>query len=162
MIQFSQPVGDPTLLSSYKTLTVVNYTGIIGLNARLDTDGSPSDRLVINGGAASGNLLVQIANTGGGGAVTTGNGILLVDAINGGTTVPGRFALAGEVAAGPYEYGLYRSSVDGSNDPKRSDLSGSAPAATRTSARLPARDLVLRGAPLVCPALRPQPARHAA
>ncbi|WP_461351684.1 hypothetical protein [Bradyrhizobium sp. USDA 4454] len=28
--------------------------GIIGLNTRLDTDGSPSDRLVINGGTATG------------------------------------------------------------------------------------------------------------
>jgi len=119
VIQFSSPIGDPTLLSSYKTLTVVNYIGmggIIGLNTRLDTDGSPSDRLVINGGAASGNSLLRITNTGGGGAVTTGNGILVVDTINGGTTATGAFALAGEVAAGPYEYRLFRSSVDASND----------------------------------------------
>jgi len=119
LIQFSPPAGDPTLLASYKTLTTQNYTGmggIIGLNTRLDTDGSPSDRLVINGGAASGNSLLRITNTGGGGAVTTGNGILVVDTINGGTTATGAFALAGEVAAGPYEYRLFRSSVDASND----------------------------------------------
>ncbi|VIO70592.1 hypothetical protein CI1B_32460 [Bradyrhizobium ivorense] len=57
LIQFMVPIGDPTLLSSHETLTVVNYTGaggIIGLDTRLDTDGSRSDRLVINGGTATG------------------------------------------------------------------------------------------------------------
>ncbi|MCP1913203.1 outer membrane autotransporter protein [Bradyrhizobium elkanii] len=119
LIRLTAPVGDPTLLSSYKTLTVVNYTGrggVIGLNTYLDTDGSPSDRLIINGGTATGNSLLRIANAGGGGALTTGNGILVVDTINGGTTAPGTFALAGTVAAGPYEYHLFRSSVDSSND----------------------------------------------
>jgi autotransporter family porin len=82
----------------------------------LGTDGSPSDRLVINGGTASGNSLLRIANAGGPGALTTGNGILVVDTINGGTTVPGTFALAGRVAAGPYDYTLFRSSVDASNN----------------------------------------------
>ncbi len=118
-ILFTPPVGDPTLLSSYKTLTVVNYVGlggIIGLNTYLGADGSPSDRLVIDGGTASGNSLLRIANAGGAGALTTGNGILVVDTINGGTTVPGTFALAARVAAGPYDYTLFRSSVDASND----------------------------------------------
>ena len=40
------------------------------------------------------------------GALTTGDGILVVDAMNGGTTAPGAFA--GFAAAGPYEYLLYR------------------------------------------------------
>ncbi|MVT71222.1 autotransporter outer membrane beta-barrel domain-containing protein, partial [Bradyrhizobium pachyrhizi] len=85
-IQFAPPVGDPTQLSSYKTLTAVNYVGhssTIGLNTYLGTDGSPSDRLVINGGTASGNTFLKISNTTGAGALTTGNGILVVDAING-------------------------------------------------------------------------------
>jgi outer membrane autotransporter protein len=118
LIQFLPPIGTPTALASYKTLTTGNYIGAggtLGLNTFLDTDGSPSDRLVINGGSTSGNSRLHIANTGGGGAVTTGNGILVVDTINGGTTVPGNFALAGTVVAGPYEYRLFRSSVDGSN-----------------------------------------------
>ena len=54
MIDFLPPVGDPTLLSSYKTLTVNNYVGEGGeirLNTYLAGDGSPSDRLVIDGGA---------------------------------------------------------------------------------------------------------------
>jgi type V secretory pathway adhesin AidA len=112
-INFSPPNGGP-----FKTLTVGNYIGgggTLGLNTFLSVDSSPSDRLVINGGAASGNSLVRIANAGGLGAVTSGNGILVVDAVNGGTTAPGAFALAGPVSAGPYEYTLHRSSADASN-----------------------------------------------
>ena len=57
VIDFAAPVGDPTLLSSYKTLTVNNYVGEGGqirLNTYLAGDGSPSDRLVIDGGTATG------------------------------------------------------------------------------------------------------------
>ena len=118
VIQFTPPVGDPTLLPSYKTLTAVNYvgrSGTLGLNTYLGADGSPSDRLVINGGTATGNSMLNIANTTGAGALTTGNGILVVDAINGGTTAAGAFGLAGPVVAGPYDYTLFRSSVDASN-----------------------------------------------
>ena len=118
LIQFTPPVGDPTLLSSYKTLTTVNYVGqggTLGLNTFLGADGSPSDRLVINGGTATGNSLLRITNTTGAGDLTSGNGILVVDALSGGTTVPGAFSLAGPVVAGPYEYALFRSSVDASN-----------------------------------------------
>ena len=58
VIAFAPPVGDPTLLSSYRTLTVTNYVGAGGqihLNTYLAGDGSPSDRLLINGGLATGN-----------------------------------------------------------------------------------------------------------
>ena len=86
------------------------------MNAFLGADNSPADRLVINGGQASGNSFLRVTNVGGGGAVTTGNGITVVDTTNGGTTTPNAFALdGGEVAAGPYLYTLFRSSVDGSN-----------------------------------------------
>ena len=60
---------------------------------------------------------LRITNAGGAGALTTGNGILVVDAINGGTTVPGVFALAGPAVAGPYEYTLFRSSIDAQQSP---------------------------------------------
>jgi len=118
LIQFILPIGDPTQLSSYKTLTTGAYVGsggTLGLNTFLGSDGSPSDRLVINAGTATGNSLLRVTNTTGAGALTTGNGILLVDTINGGTTVPGIFSLTGPVVAGPYEYDLFRSSVDASN-----------------------------------------------
>ena len=110
MINYLAPVGDPTLLSSYKTLTVNNYIGEGGqirLNTFLAGDGSPSDLLLIDGGTATGTTTTVIpGNTGGGGALTTGDGILVVDALNGGTTAPGAFA--GTAEAGPYEYLLSR------------------------------------------------------
>ena len=73
LIQFTPPIGDATLLASYKTLTTVNYlgiNGIIGLNTFLGSDPSPSDRLVIDGGNASGFSPLRIANTIGRGALT--------------------------------------------------------------------------------------------
>ncbi len=59
--------------------------------------------------------MLRITPAGGSGALTTGNGILVVDAVNGGTTAPGMFTLSGPVVAGPYEYDLFRSSTDTSN-----------------------------------------------
>ena len=99
-------------------LTTTNYIGTggtIAMNTVLAGDGSSSDRLVINGGTASGNSSLRITNAGGAGALTTGNGILVVDAINGGTTAAGAFVLAGPSVAGPYEYALFRSSLDPTN-----------------------------------------------
>ena len=115
VIQFTPPTGDPTLLASYKTLTSQNYIGAggqIGLNTYLGADGSPSDRLVINGGLASGNSPLLVANTAGPGDLTIGNGILVVETIANGSTLPGVFTLGRPVLAGPYEYSLYRGSVD--------------------------------------------------
>jgi outer membrane autotransporter protein len=100
------------------TLRVTNYVGqngSIALNAVLGGDGSPSDQLVIDGGRASGTSSLLVNNTVGQGALTPGNGILLVNAINGGTTFAGAFALGSRVVAGPYEYKLYRGGVNGSN-----------------------------------------------
>jgi outer membrane autotransporter protein len=108
--------GAPTVTD---TLTVVgNYFGaggFVNLNTVLSTDGSPSDRLIIDGGAATGSSLLRIMNAGGSGAQTVGNGILVVDTVNGGTTLPSSFGLAMPVAAGPFAYTLQRSSVDASN-----------------------------------------------
>jgi len=117
-IIYTAPTGDPTQLSSYKTLAAGNYTGvngIIGLNTFLGTDGSPSDRLVINGGSATGNSFLRITNTGGPGAETVANGIAVVQAISGGTTAAGAFALAGEVRGGAFDYDLFRGGLGGSS-----------------------------------------------
>jgi outer membrane autotransporter protein len=111
LIQFSPPTGDPAMQASFRTLTTLNYQGTggtLGLNTFLGTDGSPSDRLVINGGTANGNSFLRITNATGPGALTTGNGIQVVSAVNGGTTAPTAIALNGIVAAGPYEYLLFR------------------------------------------------------
>ncbi len=116
LIEFSPP--NSPLPTGFTTLTAVNYVGqqgTVGLNTYLGADASPSDRLVINGGTAAGNSMLRVANTTGLGALTTGNGILVVDATNGGATTAGAFSLNGPVVAGPYEYSLYRGSRDGSS-----------------------------------------------
>ncbi len=99
----------------FTQLTTASYTGTGGLlemNSFLDVDGSPSDRLIIDGGAATGTTSVLIRNAGGAGALTTGDGILLIDALNGGTTSPDAFGAALAVA-GPYEYRLVRGNQAG-------------------------------------------------
>lgn len=114
LINFSAPENH-----QYKTLTVNNYhgdNGTIALNTHLHDDNSPSDQLVINGGHADGATNLKITNTDGSGALTRGNGIKVVDAISGATTDPQAFSLLNKVKAGPYEYSLYRSSVDDSNE----------------------------------------------
>jgi type V secretory pathway adhesin AidA len=68
-------------------LTTTSYTGAggtIAMNTFLAGDGSPSDKLVINGGTATGMTGLMIHNSGGPGAETFGNGIQVVSAINGG------------------------------------------------------------------------------
>ena len=116
-IVFSAPVGDPTLLSSYKTLTVTNYTGMGGgitLNTFLGGDGSPSDELIISRGSATGSTGLTIHNTTGPGEETTANGIQVVNAIGGATTATGAFTLANpELRAGAFDYDLFRGGVSG-------------------------------------------------
>lgn len=104
------------------SVTVVgNYVGqggTIRLDTFLNTTGSPSDKLIIDTGVASGSSGLFISNVGGPGAVTEGNGILVVDTANGATTTGGAFSMAnpgGYAAAGPYAYRLFRGSTDGSN-----------------------------------------------
>ncbi|WP_183005759.1 autotransporter-associated beta strand repeat-containing protein [Achromobacter sp. UMC71] len=95
-------------------LTVTgNYqgvSGVVALNTVLGADNSPSDKLVISGGTASGNTTLRITNQGGLGAKTTGDGIQVVQALNGATTAPGAFA-SGGLYAGAYAYQLFRGGV---------------------------------------------------
>lgn len=102
--------------NTFKTLTVsggyISQNGTMGLNTFLGSDNSPSDRLILNGSPATGNTFLNIKNTTGLGDITTGSGILVIDAINGGTTSAGTFSLANDVIAGPYEYTLFRGSSD--------------------------------------------------
>ncbi|QRY77387.1 autotransporter outer membrane beta-barrel domain-containing protein [Pseudomonas sp. PDNC002] len=102
----------------YKRLTVNEYhgaNGTLALNTYLYKDDSPSDQLVIDGGQATGESNLRIKNAGGPGALTEGNGIKVVDAVNGGTTEAEAFRLLNRVKAGPYEYTLHRASLDDSN-----------------------------------------------
>ena len=101
-------------------LTTASYTGTggtIAMNTFLGGDGSPSDRLVITGGSATGNSFLRITNAGGLGAETVANGIVVVQATNGATTAPGAFMLSsGELRAGAFDYDLFRGGVSGSPD----------------------------------------------
>ncbi|MDN7930792.1 autotransporter outer membrane beta-barrel domain-containing protein [Burkholderia metallica] len=111
LVAFAAPTGAPTLAGSYKTLTTGSYVGnggTIALNTFLGADASPTDRLIVNGGTASGTTGLKIANTAGTGAQTKGDGIPVVVTANGGTTTASAFQLAGPVQAGAYEYRLYR------------------------------------------------------
>ena len=94
----------------------VGAGGSMAINTFLGGDGSPSDRLVINGDpAATGNTSVHVTNVGGPGVLTTANGILVVNAINGATTAPGAFTLSNaELRAGAFDYALFRGGVSGS------------------------------------------------
>jgi outer membrane autotransporter protein len=116
-IVFGAPSGAPGLAGSYKTLTVGTYAGeggTIALHTYLGGDGSPSDRLIIDGGTATGQTGLRILRAGGEGAVTLGNGIPVVETLNGARTGVGAFTLGQRVVEGPYEYQLVRGSRDGS------------------------------------------------
>jgi hypothetical protein len=98
------------------TLTVsggsyVGQNGTIALNAALGSDGSASDRLILNGVAATGSTKLRINNVGGSGALTTSDGILVVSTTNGGTTGANAFSLAAPVSAGAYTYRLYKGNL---------------------------------------------------
>ena len=102
--------------STANSLTIVgNYVGNNGrlnLHTVLGPDNSPSDKLVISGGAASGTTTIGVTNRGGSGGLTVDSGILLVQTTNGATTSPTAFALnGGSLAAGAYQYYLFHGGV---------------------------------------------------
>ncbi len=106
------------------TLTVaghyVGHNGVLRLGSMLGEGGS-ADRLVIDGGSASGRTTVQITNLGGLGALTSGNGIEVVSARNGAITTAqtskDAFTLAGgRVDAGAYEYRLHAADANGAGE----------------------------------------------
>jgi outer membrane autotransporter protein len=86
----------------------------MAMNAVLDGDDSPSDILFVGGGAVSGHTTLNIANVGGQGAATPGNGIPVVVAYGPETMAAGVFSLGNVLEAGPYRYALFRGSRDGS------------------------------------------------
>lgn len=131
------------------TLTVTGAyagnNGILRLGAVLNATG-PSDRLVLDGAGASatGRTTVQVVNLGGLGALTTGNGIEVISALNGATTTAqgtkDAFALAGgHVDAGAYEYRLYAADASGAGENwyLRSTTSGGNPGGPGTPGGLP-------------------------
>jgi outer membrane autotransporter protein len=97
------------------TLNVGSYVGqngTIALNTVLAGDGSASDKLVINGGTATGSTTLKVTNVGGAGAAIVSDGIELVQATGGATTNASAFALSGGLLkAGAYEYYLAKGGV---------------------------------------------------
>ncbi|MBN9000331.1 MAG: autotransporter outer membrane beta-barrel domain-containing protein, partial [Rhizobiales bacterium] len=93
------------------TLTVAgDYAGtggIVVLAAALGPDGSPADRLVVEGDV-SGTTRLSIVNLGGNGALTTGSGIEVVDIA--GLSPSDAFTL-GRTIAGAYDYRLFQGGV---------------------------------------------------
>ncbi|GAA2863256.1 outer membrane autotransporter protein [Aminobacter niigataensis] len=102
--------------------------GLLFLDTVLGSDGSASDKLVISGGTATGSTGIEIVNAGGAGGLTVADGILVVEAI-GGATTGGAFALASRVAAGAYEYMLFKGDAAGAgqNWYLRSTMSSTSP-----------------------------------
>ncbi|MGJ7554813.1 autotransporter outer membrane beta-barrel domain-containing protein [Variovorax sp. RB3P1] len=109
------------------TLTVngpwVGNGGTLRLGTVLGNSSSVTDRLVLSGGTAiaSGTTNVQIVNLGGLGALTAGNGIEVISAINGATTTAqttkSAFTLSGgHVDAGAFEYRLYAADASGAGE----------------------------------------------
>jgi outer membrane autotransporter protein len=89
----------------------IGQSGNLNLQTYLGDDGSPSDQLVIRGSSAraTGDTYLNVTNVNGPGAMTTGNGIRVIDAdiASGAATDPGSFQLGGPVGAGIYEYQLF-------------------------------------------------------
>lgn len=139
-----------------RTLTVngdwIGQGGAVQLNASLGGSASPADRIVISGGAASGTTTLQVRNVEGLGAATTGDGILLVEAVNGATTTAqgskDGFSLSGgHVDAGAYEYRLYAADAVGAGENwyLRSAYRAEVPLTTALPAQLRQADIAMLG-----------------
>ena len=103
---FAGPFGSLTINGNY-----VGAGGLLNVRTVLAGDGSPSDKLVISQGTGTGSTRIRVTNAGGAGALTTGDGILVVQAINGATTTPNAFNLGRPISVGPYDYFLFRGGV---------------------------------------------------
>ncbi|MQR01648.1 autotransporter-associated beta strand repeat-containing protein [Glaciimonas soli] len=115
-----RPGSAVTGSSNYGTLTIhgnyIGSNGTLALNTYLGGDGSPSDRLVIDGGSATGTTDILINNTSTAGSVyTTGDGIELIAATNGGSTGANAFSLANAARSGFADYRLFRGGLNGDN-----------------------------------------------
>lgn len=87
----------------------------IAMNTVLDGDGANSDLLVYGAGTATGHTVLNIANVGGLGAATPGNGILVVAASGPASSTSDAFTLGTTLEAGPYQYALFKGSRDSSS-----------------------------------------------
>jgi outer membrane autotransporter protein len=89
----------------------IGHGGELRVQSVLGSDNSPSGKLVISQGAATGNTAIGVTNAAGTGALTLADGIMVVQAVQGGTTAATAFSLANPVKAGAYTYYLFRGGV---------------------------------------------------
>ncbi|CAM5774831.1 hypothetical protein LMIY3S_04719 [Labrys miyagiensis] len=104
--------------------------GVMAMDTYLGTDGSPTDLWVINGDA-SGSTTLSIANAGGPGALTTKDGIKVVQ-VDGNSTSDA-FRLARTLTAGAYDYNLFYGGVTDPGDQDWYLRSVGASASTQTA-----------------------------
>jgi outer membrane autotransporter protein len=113
-IEFTPPLND-----IYKHLYTPAYEGgagsVLAMNTYLGEDDSPTDQLVLDGGRATGQSQLEIHNAGGPGALTLGDGIRVVVALNGAVTDPGAFSNTQLLLAGPHNYRLHRGGIGSGN-----------------------------------------------
>ncbi len=126
-IAFAAPAarGTPTQRTLVVTGDYAARNGRLVLHTTLQDDASPTDRLVIDGGHASGDTGIVVKRSGGDGAPTT-VGIPIVETRNGGTTDASAFTLDaasdgyrqgfGTLSAGGYDYMLKRGGQGGRED----------------------------------------------
>jgi autotransporter family porin len=99
--------------------TFISNGGTLKLDTVLNQGGTAtqSDTLVVDGTSVGpkGATNLAIRNAGGAGALTVGDGILVVEVKDPTRSANNAFKLAGLVSAGPYNYGLFYGGVNGSN-----------------------------------------------
>jgi outer membrane autotransporter protein len=100
--------------------TFVSNGGMLKLDTVLNEGGAAtrSDTLVVDGTSVGSNGATKtvIRNAGGAGALTQGDGILVVQVLDPARSAAGAFVLApGELRAGAFDYALFHGGVGGSN-----------------------------------------------
>ena len=109
LLNFTQPQQGQFHTLNASTLS---GNGSLNFNTQLGSDNSPTDLLHVQGNA-SGQFGVLVRNVGGSGALTTGDGIRLVQ-VDGDDT--SSLKLLRKVSAGAYDYYLYKGGSSSSKD----------------------------------------------
>ncbi|OWY74545.1 pertactin-like passenger domain-containing protein [Pantoea sp. AMG 501] len=94
--------------NTLKICSLTGNGGTITLITMAGGDTSPIDKVVIDGGRATGSTRLHVLNHGGLGAQTTGKGISVIQEVNGATTDSGAFSMKPPLVAGAYTYSLCR------------------------------------------------------
>ena len=123
ILQSNPVAGDVLVITGSRqagvpgTGTFIANGGTLRLDTVLNEGGAAtrSDTLVVDGTSvgAGGATNMSIRNAGGAGALTVGNGILVVQVLDPTRSAPGVFTLAGEVRGGAFDYDLFHGGPSG-------------------------------------------------